>query len=86
MEQFKSCMVWSIRSGYKVASQTLTNRRESHTPLKTTIQLSGTQELIMNFLGRGIKVKPRSLLTMMHFILAKMSFVYLLLFAFSLKS
>lgn len=78
-------MVWSIRLRYKVASPTLTNRRESHIPLKT-IQLSGTEKLIMNFLGREIKAKPRSLLTLMHFILAKMSIVYLLLFAFSLKS
>lgn len=85
MQRFESCMVWSVRLRYKVASPTLTNRRESHIPLKT-IQLPGTEKLIMNFLGREIKVKPRSLLTLMHFILAKMSIVYLLLFAFSLKS
>lgn len=49
------------------------------------MQPSGTDEQIMNFLGSEIKVKPRSLQTLMHFILAKMSIVYLLLFAFTQK-
>lgn len=50
------------------------------------MQLPGTDKRIMNFLGREIKEKRRSLQTMMHFILAKMSIVYLLLFSFTLKN
>lgn len=81
------CMQWFQRCTVLLAKSPASTNREKQKviPLKTTVQLSGTHEQIMNFLGREIKAKPRSLLTLMHFILAKMSIVYLLLFAFTLK-
>lgn len=86
MQRFKRCKgpcCWSW-------SETQTNRRKKQKvivdPFEGNRATVWQRQANNEFSWEGNQSEPRSLLTLTHFIPAKMSIVYLLLFAFALKS
>lgn len=93
MQWFERCLVLAglfakAWQRLQKLSPTLTNRRKKVIvyPFEDNRATVWHRRANNEFSWERNQSEPRSLLTLMHFILAKMSIVYLLLFAFTLKS
>lgn len=95
MQWFKTCMILAgpltkLGQGFKSSSADVTNRRKKQKvivyPFEETRASVWHRQANNEFSWERNQSEPRSLLTLTHFVPARVSIVYLLLFAFTRKS